>query len=310
MKDATAKATGAKPVGDEATANGEAQQSAEVLKVMCHMLLSRWADRHDIAIDPVELATLFMDLGAEDAKRIDRAVDSFARAAGRKTRKVSWPPAASAKSPTPQLDPDTASPQAEVSSDTARLILQAATKVFLEQGYDISLDQIAKYAGVTKPTIYSYFKGKKELFRAAMIGVAEDMAPRIDPPDPGQDLRAELLRYARAFRAIILSERNLLAYRAALIHLQQEPDLGRLMGQKSLLKNREGLVRFFNKAMDVGLIRRLDPELLSEHFFAATAGQARTKLLMGLDLDPPGREEEYLAQLVDIFLLGVATPAA
>ena len=43
-------------------------------------------------------------------------------------------------------------------------ILQAATEIFAEKGYDAAgVDEIAKRANVTKPLIYYYFKGKKNI---------------------------------------------------------------------------------------------------------------------------------------------------
>ena len=48
-------------------------------------------------------------------------------------------------------------------------IVSAAEALFLQQGYGvISMDQIAKKAGVTKQTVYRYFASKNELFAAVM----------------------------------------------------------------------------------------------------------------------------------------------
>jgi TetR/AcrR family transcriptional repressor of mexJK operon len=278
--------------------SGNGPTGVDVLKVLCHFVLSRWADRHGVTVDPVELASLFMDLGKDDTRRLDHALESITAAASSNRPRVAQQ---SARDSAQNEFAPTAG------SGTAQVIIQAAAKTFLNRGYDVSLDEIAQAAGVTKPTIYSYFKGKKELFRAAMIGIADDMVPRIDPPSATGNLRAELLRYAQAFRAVILSERNLLAYRAALLHMRDVPDIGQIMGRKSMVRINRSLAAFFRQAIERGSIRPVDPELLSEYFFAATAGQARTKRLMGLDPDPPGREEQYLQQLVDCFLTGVAT---
>ncbi|VAW76388.1 Transcriptional regulator, AcrR family [hydrothermal vent metagenome] len=50
-----------------------------------------------------------------------------------------------------------------------RAIVSAAEALFLQQGYGvISMDQIAKQAGVTKQTVYRYFASKNELFAAVM----------------------------------------------------------------------------------------------------------------------------------------------
>ena len=49
------------------------------------------------------------------------------------------------------------------------VIVGAAEALFLQQGYGvISMDQIAKKAGVTKQTVYRYFSSKNELFAAVM----------------------------------------------------------------------------------------------------------------------------------------------
>lgn len=45
-------------------------------------------------------------------------------------------------------------------------ILEAATAVFAEKGYDAAgVDEIAKRANVTKPLIYYYFKGKQSILQ-------------------------------------------------------------------------------------------------------------------------------------------------
>jgi TetR/AcrR family transcriptional repressor of mexJK operon len=52
-------------------------------------------------------------------------------------------------------------------ADTKTRILEAATTLFLDQGYgSTSLDQIAAAAGVTKPTVYSHFGSKQGLLEA------------------------------------------------------------------------------------------------------------------------------------------------
>lgn len=56
-------------------------------------------------------------------------------------------------------------------------ILAAALDVFLERGYDAArLEDIAKRAGCTKGTVFLYFQGKADLFKAA---VREAMVPTI-----------------------------------------------------------------------------------------------------------------------------------
>lgn len=54
-------------------------------------------------------------------------------------------------------------------SQTRARLLQAASQVFAERGYDrASLDDVAAAAGLTKGAVYSSFAGKDELFYALM----------------------------------------------------------------------------------------------------------------------------------------------
>jgi len=62
--------------------------------------------------------------------------------------------------------------------DRPREICAAALEVFAEKGFAAArLDEIARRAGVSKGTLYLYFKDKEDLFRAV---VRETVAPNID----------------------------------------------------------------------------------------------------------------------------------
>jgi AcrR family transcriptional regulator len=54
-----------------------------------------------------------------------------------------------------------------LSSEKSAAILEGAMQVFLEQGYvGTTMDRVAAAAGVSKPTVYSYFHDKETLFNA------------------------------------------------------------------------------------------------------------------------------------------------
>jgi AcrR family transcriptional regulator len=62
--------------------------------------------------------------------------------------------------------------------DRPREICGAALEVFAEKGFAAArLDEIARRAGVSKGTLYLYFKDKEELFRAV---VRDTIAPNIE----------------------------------------------------------------------------------------------------------------------------------
>ena len=69
--------------------------------------------------------------------------------------------------------------------DRPREICAAALEVFAEKGFAAArLDEIARRAGVSKGTLYLYFKDKEELFRAV---VRDTVVPNIDAVRAGLD---------------------------------------------------------------------------------------------------------------------------
>ncbi|WAX80403.1 TetR/AcrR family transcriptional regulator [Streptomyces sp. KMM 9044] len=58
---------------------------------------------------------------------------------------------------------------------------------------DVSLDEIASAAGISRPLVYHYFPGKLSLYEAALKRAADDLASRFVEPREGP-LGARLLR--------------------------------------------------------------------------------------------------------------------
>ena len=74
------------------------------------------------------------------------------------------------------------------STNRERLIAQAR-RMFTERGYaDVSVDQIATAADLTKGAVYYQFKDKTDLFRAACRAVIDDIADHVDQAGRKQPL--------------------------------------------------------------------------------------------------------------------------
>jgi AcrR family transcriptional regulator len=79
-------------------------------------------------------------------------------------------------------------------------ILEAATEVFNERGLDVSLDEIARHAGVGVGTVYRRFRTKEELVEALFMSRLDEVAAIADQafaaPDPWSGLVSFMERMA------------------------------------------------------------------------------------------------------------------
>src|SRR5215213_903136 len=75
-------------------------------------------------------------------------------------------------------------------------LLRAGERVFTESSYEeVSIEQIAEAAGVSKNLLYHYFSGKRELYLETIRAATEEMLARTEPDmslEPIQRLRASI----------------------------------------------------------------------------------------------------------------------
>src|SRR5947209_17336457 len=68
-------------------------------------------------------------------------------------------------------------------------LLEVGSRLFAEHAFeDISMQQIAEVAGVSKPLLYHYFPSKTDLFKAAVAEKALELQTLITPTGGGEPL--------------------------------------------------------------------------------------------------------------------------
>ncbi|MFI7386759.1 TetR/AcrR family transcriptional regulator [Streptomyces sp. NPDC049813] len=78
-------------------------------------------------------------------------------------------------------------------------LIGVALELFSHRSPDeVSIDEIAAAAGISRPLVYHYFPGKLSLYEAALKRAAEDLAERFQEPREGP-LGARLLRVMGRF---------------------------------------------------------------------------------------------------------------
>jgi AcrR family transcriptional regulator len=70
-----------------------------------------------------------------------------------------------------------------------RQLIEAGAALFAERSYEeISMQDVARSAGVSKPLLYHYFPSKAELFKAAVNAKATELQATIEPGGEGTAL--------------------------------------------------------------------------------------------------------------------------
>ncbi|WP_094103422.1 TetR/AcrR family transcriptional regulator [Streptomyces phaeoluteigriseus] len=78
-------------------------------------------------------------------------------------------------------------------------LIGVALELFARRSPDeVSIDEIAAAAGISRPLVYHYFPGKLSLYEAALQRASEDLASRFAEPHEGP-LGARLLRVMRRY---------------------------------------------------------------------------------------------------------------
>jgi AcrR family transcriptional regulator len=80
-----------------------------------------------------------------------------------------------------------------------RQLLQAGAKLFGDHAYEeITMAQIARVAGVSKPLLYHYFPSKIDLFKAAVVEHADELS-RLLEARPGDTPAEQLMHVLEAY---------------------------------------------------------------------------------------------------------------
>lgn len=123
------------------------------------------------------------------------------------------------------------SPPAEAEDDNLkrRQIVDGARRVFLARGFDAaSMADIAKEAGVSKGTLYVYFKNKEELFGAIVQQECchhAEGAFRLDAAD--HDVEAVLTRVGTDFLHFLCNANKASSLRIVIAIADRMPEIGK-----------------------------------------------------------------------------------
>jgi TetR/AcrR family transcriptional repressor of mexJK operon len=193
-----------------------------------------------------------------------------------------------------------------------RAILDAALRVFAATGYSgAKMDDVATEAGVTKPTLYSYFPSKESLFQAMMLGKRDVMLDVFE--HPSQDgMVADLLVFAWAYADTVMRPEMLSLARLIIGEVQRFPEIGRAYqasGPDHLLR---GIMRYLEGQRGAGRLVFEEAELAAQDLWGLILSAPRTQALYMPDAQPDRATlHRYIMNGLRVFLKAYSTaPAA
>ncbi|MDI1342672.1 MAG: TetR/AcrR family transcriptional regulator [Pseudolabrys sp.] len=149
-----------------------------------------------------------------------------------------------------------------------RQIVDGARKIFLSRGFDAaSMGDIAKAAGVSKGTLYVYFKDKDELFAAIVRGECIMQADGVfDFDHADHDVEAVLLRHGKAFVAKFSDPGRMSTWRTVIAIAERMPDIGRKVYETGPAVGLAKLTAYLRAQVDAGVLAIEDCEVAAAQF--------------------------------------------
>lgn len=158
-----------------------------------------------------------------------------------------------------------------VTAQARRRIIDAATEVFLRDGYlGAKTDEIASAAGASKQTIYKHFGRKENLFEQIVLdrlgGIDKIFQAAIGELAVTDDVEATLTAVARKFVHAIVQPSHLRVRRLVIAEAGRFPHLGHAYFEAGPERVHAALASAFGQLTARGLLRIDEPVLAANHF--------------------------------------------
>lgn len=184
-------------------------------------------------------------------------------------------------------------------------VLAGARTVFLRDGFEgASVDDIAREAGVSKATLYSYFPDKRLLFmafaRAECTRQAEEGAAAVDMNRPPAEVLTDA---AQRMVAFLLSDFGMRVFRICVAESDRFPALGHEFYHSGPEMVRRKLAHYLDLAVARGELAIDDVMLAADQFHALCKGGLLDRALFGIaDSGAPGDIDRTVEGAVAMFL--------
>jgi len=161
-------------------------------------------------------------------------------------------------------------PVSRTDEDSAkrRQIVDGAREIFLAQGFDAaSMNDIARAAGVSKGTLYVYFKDKEQLFDAIVAAECTSHAEGVfDFSVLGEDVGATLTRVGTSFVNMMVQLPKMSAVRTVIAIAERAPETGRKFYETGPAVGLAKMKAYLDSQVKAGSLKIEDTEVAAAQF--------------------------------------------
>ncbi len=166
------------------------------------------------------------------------------------------------------------------------------------------MGEIARVAGVSKGTLYVYFKDKGELFEAIVGQQCRAQAQQIFSLDPeDHDVEAVLTRLGVAFVQFLCRPGGSSALRTVIAIAERMPELGRQFYETGPAFGIGQLKAYLSAQVTAGVLKVEDCEVAAAQFIDACMATVFRPILFNFGTPPSLERTEYVVKIaVRVFL--------
>ena len=177
-------------------------------------------------------------------------------------------------------------------------VLAGAREVFLRDGFEgASVDDIARQAGVSKATLYSYFSDKRGMFQAVIQAECERMSREIESQiDPDAPLREALKTAALGMTRFLVSRFAQRVFRICLAERDRFPELSQTYFESGPKNGHAQLAEHFREAADLGALNIKNIDIAAYQFEELCKAGLFTRAAFGIQSEFTDEEIETAAE--------------
>ncbi|BAU64099.1 transcriptional regulator, TetR family [Stanieria sp. NIES-3757] len=185
-------------------------------------------------------------------------------------------------------------------ADKAKQILHGALPEFLRHGYTrTSMDKVARSAGVSKQTLYSYYSDKDGLFTALVQQIATDKFQLVWSQSPQGEPQQVLKQLAQRILTEIEDEEYLNFVRLIVAESGNRPDLSQLFLSNLCKPATEILTQYFQTHPTLNFS---DPEATARIFIGSLIYLMLTQEVLHGKAIMPMESDRYIDNLIELIL--------